>query len=108
MSGTVYRVLDFDNEARDQNLGPLSLGEVEELFDRTLAGASNVGWESTLKLGSDIYIYFVEDADHVWWGECRDHVRDSFHADTGELEDPYDDWFEFESHESEDDFVDYD
>lgn len=100
MTGRVYRIHDLDAPARDEELGALSLGEVEDHLDAFVPSASNEAWEATLKAGDDIYV-FVDGVGTVYWGSCRDHVRDAYNADIAGLVD-HDDWFDqFDQFESD-------
>lgn len=103
MSGLVYRIHDFDWPDGDENLGALSLGEVEDLLDVTIPAASNWGWEATFKAGNDVYIYVA--GSKVYCDACRDNVRDAYDADNEAFVD-YEDWSD--QYESDFDYADFD
>jgi hypothetical protein len=76
MSGHVYRIYDFDAPKKDDSLGTLSLGEVEDALDHFVCNASNESWEAALRAGDDIYLYV--DGGVVHWGTSRAQVQESY------------------------------
>ncbi len=93
MSGQVYRIHDFDLPENDENLGRLSLSEVEDALDTIIVGESEA-WAATLNADDNVYLYV--DGSVTYWGSSREQTRATY-EDREEVD--WDATFEFEDPE---------